>query len=198
MAFEHAISVGRRGALTSSLSLSHSQPNPAGQHERYLRDGHTPRKGNAVAISDYLDLFHDAGITSRSDQESYSRRLDAVVVQEQISAADIVGVGERGTAGRLDLYVVHREAVVLTSERGWLNKRVEAHRVCPIAAVGRLHATQEGFKGTELTITAEDAHGRMLFKIAWGLGGPDWVGPLVDRQRQHLLNVINRAMVRVP
>jgi hypothetical protein len=36
-----------------------------------------------------------------------------------------------------------------------------------------------------------------VLKIKWGLGGPDWVEPLVLRQREHLFGVISGAMDRV-
>jgi hypothetical protein len=147
-----------------------------------------------VPTSDYLNLFLDAGISDRRDQENYGRRLDAYLAQERITVGDIVGIGERGTGGNLDLYVVHRQALALATERGMFNKRIEIQRVAPIASIARLRATQEGFKGTELTITANEANGHELFKIVWGLGGPDWVGPLVERQRQNLFSVISKVM----
>jgi phosphoribosylcarboxyaminoimidazole (NCAIR) mutase len=147
-----------------------------------------------VSNSNYFNLFLQAGISNSGDQEKYSRRLDAVLAHEGITAGDIVGVGERGTGGNLDLYVIHRQAIALVSERGVFNKRIEVQSVAPIASIARLKGTQEGFKGTELTITAIDANAKEVFKIVWGLGGPDWVGPLVERQRQHLFDVISKAM----
>lgn len=144
--------------------------------------------------ANYPNLFLDAGIGSAHDQEKYSRCLDAVIAQEGIAIADIIGVGENGTGSNLDLYVVHRHAVTLTRERGIFNKRIEVQRLCATASIARLRETQEGFKGTDLTITANDAEGEQVLRITWGLGGPDWVEPLVLRQRQHLFQVISKAM----
>ena len=144
--------------------------------------------------ANYPNLFLDAGISSAHDQEKYSRRLDAVIAQEGIGVADIVGLGENGTGSNHDLYVVHRHAVTLAEERGIFNKRTEVRRLCATASIARLRETQEGFKGTELTITANDTKGEQVLRITWGLGGPDWVEPLVLRQRQNLFQVISRAM----
>jgi hypothetical protein len=147
-----------------------------------------------VLEANYPNLFLDAGISSAHDQDKYSRCLDAVIAQEGITIADIIGVGENGTGSNLDLYVVHRRAVTLTRERGIFNKRIEVQRLCATSSIARLRETQEGFKGTDLTITANDAKGEQVLRITWGLGGPDWVEPLVLRQRQNLFQVISRAM----
>ncbi len=144
--------------------------------------------------ANYPNLFLDANIGDPRDQEKYSRCLDEVLAREGVTVADIVGVGENGTGSNLDLYVVHRHAITLTCERGIFNKRVEVVRLCPTAAIARLRTTEEGFKGTDLTITGNDAKGGEVLKIKWGLGGPDWVEPLVLRQREHLFQVISRAM----
>jgi hypothetical protein len=148
----------------------------------------------SVLEANYPNLFLDAGISDARDQEKYCRCLDAVIAQEGIAIADIIGVGENGTGSNLDLYVVHRHAVTLTRERGIFNKRVEVQRLCATASIARLRETQEGFKGTDLTITANDAKGGQVLRITWGLGGPDWVEPLVLRQRQHLFQVISKTM----
>lgn len=147
--------------------------------------------------ANYPNLFLDAGIEDPRDREKYGRCLDAVLEQEGISVADIVGVGENGTGSNLDLYVVHRHAITLTYERGIFNKRVSVTRLCPTASIARLRTTQEGLRGTDLTITGNDAKGAEVLKIKWGLGGPDWVEPLVLRQREHLFKVIGAAMDRL-
>jgi hypothetical protein len=144
--------------------------------------------------NNYMNLFLDAQISDRGDQESYGRRLDTVLAQEHLGLADIVGIGERGTGSTLDLYVVHRQGVVLACERGIFNKRIEIERVGPIAPIARLRSTQEGYKGTDVTITSHDAQGAVLFRILWGLGGPDWVEPMIMRQREHLFGVLSDAM----
>ncbi len=144
--------------------------------------------------ADYPNLFLDAGIEGAHDQEKYSRCLDAVIAQEGIAIADIVGVGENGTGSNLDLYVVHRHAVTLTREHGIFHKRIEVQRLCATASIARLRETQEGFKGTALTIAAHDSRGEQVLRIAWGLGGPDWVEPLVLRQRRYLFQAIAKAM----
>jgi len=148
---------------------------------------------DTVLEANYPNLFLDADIDQR-DWEKYSRCLDEVVAKEGIAVSDIVGLGENGTGSNLDLYVVHRHAVTLACERGIFNKRVEVRSLCRTASIERLRTTQEGFKGTDLTITGNDAKGGEVLKIKWGLGGPDWVEPLVLRQRQHLFEVIGKAM----
>lgn len=110
--------------------------------------------------ANYPNLFLDAEISDQRDQEKYSRCLDAVLAKEGISVADIIGMGENGTGSNMDLYVVHRHAITLTYERGIFSKRVGVERLCPTASIARLRTTQEGFKGTELTITANDAKSR--------------------------------------
>jgi hypothetical protein len=147
-----------------------------------------------VLEATYLNLYLDAGIGDSRDQEKYSRCLDAVMAQEGISVEDVVGVGEHGTGSNLDLYVVHRHAISLTKERGLFNKRIEVQRLCTTASIARLRETQEGFKGADLTVTGNDAKGAEVLKIVWGLGGPDWVEPLVLRQRRNLFEVIGKAM----
>jgi hypothetical protein len=146
-----------------------------------------------MPTSDYLHLFLGAGVSAQSDQESYGRRLDAVVAHEQISVRDIIGIGERGTAGTLDLYVIHGQAVVLVTEHGMFKNRIEVQRLASIANLAEMRKTVEGLRG-DLTITATDATGLELFKIVWSLGGPDWVGRLGERQHERLLSVIGEAM----
>lgn len=147
-----------------------------------------------MAPNNYANLFIDAGISNPQDQAKYGRCLDAVLAKEGIAVADIVGVGEKGTGSNLDLLVVHRQAITEVSERGVFSKKIGQRRVGTIASIARLRGTQEGFKGSELTITANDASGGELFKLVWGLGGPDWVEPLVERQRENLFKVISKAM----
>jgi hypothetical protein len=161
-------------------------------------DNEVPQaKGALMAGSDYANLFIDAGISGREDQDKYGRRLDAVLANEGITVGDILGVGEQGTGSNLDLYVVHRQAITSVSERGVFNKRIEQRRVGTIASIARLRGTQEGFKGRDVTITANDKDGGEIFKIVWGLGGPDWVEPLIERQRAHLFKVISEAMDKI-
>ena len=150
-----------------------------------------------MSVNNYLNLYLDAGISDQHDQESYSRRLDAVLAQESITVDDIVGLGENGTGSNFDLYVVHRHAITLACEKGLFNKRIEVRRLCPIASIARLRGDQEGYKGREITIAAHDAEGKVLTKIVWGLSGPDWVEPLVLRQREQLFKVISEAMDRI-
>lgn len=157
-----------------------------------------PKKGTPLLESNYLNLFLDAEIGSSADHDRYSRCLDAVLAKEAISIEDIVGLGENGTGSNRDLYVVHREAVTVARERGLFNKRVECQRLCATASLERLRATAEGFKGTDLTITGHDARGEVVLKILWGLGGPDWVEPLVLSQRERLFNLISQAMDEAP
>lgn len=141
--------------------------------------------------SNYLNLLLDAGIAR--DQERYSRFLDAVLAHEQITVSDIVGLGENGT-GAKDLYVVHRQAIAAASERGFINKRIEVQRVCPIASIARLRVTQEGFKPPHLTITAHDPDGRVVAQIIWNFGFEEWEKRQALRQREHLFKVIGQAM----
>jgi hypothetical protein len=145
-----------------------------------------------MAENNYLNLYLDAGISG--DQDKYSRCLDAVLAQEGIGVDDIVGIGEKDD----DLCVVHRQAITLASEKGMFNKRLEVRRVATIASVARLRKEIEGFKGRGgLSIIGYDANGEELWKINWGLGGPDWVLPMVERQSGHLFKVISEAMDKV-
>lgn len=148
-------------------------------------------------MANYAPIFSDCGINDTASQARYTRFLDEVCRQEGVSADDIVGVGESGTGGKPELYVAHRRAIVLVFERGVFNKRIELQRICPVAAIAHLKATQEGFKGTEVTITGTDSSGTVVLRIVWGLGGPDWVEPLIRRQRENLFEVISAAMDRV-
>lgn len=147
-----------------------------------------------MPASDYMNLFFAAGITDRRDQEKYGRRLDAVVAEESIARNDIIGVGEKGTGGNCDLYAVHRQGITLAAERGLFSKSIVVERQCPVASIANLSGTQEGFKGNEVALTGTDQSGDVVLRIVWGLGGPDWVEPLILRQRQHLFEVISRAM----
>jgi len=58
--------------------------------------------------SGYLSLLADADITSRADQDKYSRYIDSAVTQGTFKAAEIVGVGEGPSSG---IYVVDHRAV---------------------------------------------------------------------------------------
>lgn len=170
-------------------AVSHADRSPT-QQTRASR----PLGRSTVPGHNYANLFIDAGISDRRDQERYGRYLDAAVAQEGIGVDDIVGVGEKGTGSRNDLYVIARQTIAHVTEIGMFSKRIEVRSIAPIAAISRLRGTQEGFKGTDITITANDASGGIAFKIIWGLGGPDWVEPLILRQRQHLFEVISKAM----
>jgi hypothetical protein len=142
-----------------------------------------------MPANNYLNLYLDAGITN--DQEKYSRCLDAVLAQEGIAVDDIVGIGEKDD----DLCVIHRQAVTLVSEKGMFKTRIEVQPVGSMAPVTRLMKEIEGFKGRDgLSIIAYDASGNNLWKVNWGLGGPDWVLPMVERQSDHLFGVITDAM----
>lgn len=129
---------------------------------------------------DYLNLYLDAGTSDRRDQEMYGCCLDAVLARNVSARAKYSGWARRAPAPTL-ISTSFTAKPSRTCLRGVFNKRNEARRVCPIASIARLRETQEGFKGSELTITANDARGKEVFKIVWGLGGPDWVVPLVQR-----------------
>lgn len=152
-----------------------------------------------MTSNNYLNLFLDAGITDHHHQARYSTYIDLVLSEEGIDVDDIIGIAEKGTGGKPDLYVVHRQAIAFVSSyTGVFGKKpLNVAHIAPIAAIGRLRGTQEGFKGTDVTITANDADGGELFKIVWGLGGPDWVEPLIMRQRERLFKVISEAMDRL-
>jgi hypothetical protein len=147
-----------------------------------------------MTASNYLNLLIDADITNRYDQERNARYIDAAIAQEGIEAKDVIGVGEVGTGSKPDLYLVDRQGITVISEQGLFSKRVVVSKLAPIASIARLRGTQEGYKGTELTITAYDPSGEVLFRIVWGLSGPEWVEPLVVGQREHLFAVISEAM----
>jgi hypothetical protein len=147
-----------------------------------------------MASSSYLNLFLDADITYPSDKDKYSRCLDALLAQERIVVEDIVGVGEMGG----DLVVVDRQAVYTVEERGLFKKRIDARRLCPIASIGRIRGTQEGFKGVDLTLTGHDAKGEVLFRLVWSLAGMyDGLEQVPVRQRDHVFKLISEAMDRL-
>jgi hypothetical protein len=142
-----------------------------------------------MSANNYLNLYLDAGISH--DQEKYGRCLDAVLAQEGIEVDDIIGIGEKDD----DVCVVHRQAITLAAEKGIFNTRIEVRRVGPLAPVARLRKEIEGFKGRGgLSIIGYNTDGEELWKINWGLGGPDWVVPMVERQSEHLFKVISNAM----
>ena len=144
-----------------------------------------------MPTSDYLNLFLDAGITDRDAQEKYGRCLDVVLARDGIAVGDIIGVGEMVD----DLCVVHRQAITIVSEKGMFSKRVEVRRVAPLASIARVRKEIEGFKGRGgLSVITYDASGIEVGKLNWGLGGPDWVVPMAERQSEHLFNVISSAM----
>jgi hypothetical protein len=147
-----------------------------------------------VSENNYLSLFMAAGVSNRYDHERYGRYVEAAVAQERIDVDQILGVGEQGTGSKPDLYIIDRRAIVRVSEIGLFNKRMTIEQVAPVVAIAKLSGTQEGYKGTDVTITGTGSRGEVVFKIAWGLGGPDWVEPLVMRQREHLFKVISEAM----
>jgi hypothetical protein len=149
-----------------------------------------PAAKPAAAIS-YYNLFLDAGISH--DQEVYRRCLDAILAKEEITADDIVGLGEEGI-GSKSLYVVHRQAITLAEERGVFNKRIDVRRLCPIASIARVRTTEEGFRPRQLTITAYNAAGEEVLKIAWTEGFDEREKRRVLRQREHLFKVISQAM----
>jgi hypothetical protein len=144
-----------------------------------------------MTSSNYLNLFLDADITFPHDKEKYSRCLDVLLNQERIALEDLVGVGERGG----DLVVVHRQAVYSVEERGAFKKRIDARRLCPVASIARIRGTQEGFKGVDLTVTAHDAKGEVLFRLVWSLAGTDeFTESITVRQRDHAYRLISEAM----
>jgi hypothetical protein len=150
-------------------------------------------EGTPMTSSTYLNLFMDAHITFPSDQDKFNRCLDALMAQERLALEDIVGVGDQ----QGDLVVVHRQAVYSVEERGVFKKRIEARCLGPIASIARISSAQEGFKGVELTVTAFDVKGEVLFRLVWSLAGmqdTEWI-PL--RQRDHVFGLIKEAMDRL-
>jgi hypothetical protein len=147
-----------------------------------------------MADNNYYNLFFAAGISDRSDQEQYSRRLDMVIASEGITLDDIFGVGEEGTGSNCDLYVVHRQGITLACEKGVFNKRIEVRLLCPIASIANLKGAQEGFKGSEIIITGTSAQGEVVLKIVWRIGGGDWSESVAQHQSEHLFRLIGEAM----
>lgn len=147
-----------------------------------------------MSENNYLNLLMAAGISNRYDHERYRRYVEAAVAQGRIDVDQILGVGEQGTGSKPDLYVIDRRVIVRVSEVGLFNKQIMIEQVAPVVAIAKLSGTQEGYKGSDLTITGTGSRGEVVFKIVWGLGGPDWVEPLVMRQREHLFKVISEAM----
>jgi hypothetical protein len=117
----------------------------------------------------YRNLFLVAGIQGY-DQERFARCLDALVAQEHLDVADIIGVGAvagSGSGGKNDLYVVQKDAVHSVSESGVFKKQITARRVGIVASIANLRADQEVQKAFELYLIADDIRGAQLFKITW-------------------------------
>src|ERR1022692_236487 len=153
----------------------------------------------AMSLNDYFSLFVDAGITRRSDQEKYSRYIDAAIAQEGIKVGEIVGVGE----GPYGLYVVSHHAVARVYESGTFKKRVEVSQVAPIASIAKLVTATaqpsaaaikfEG-RGTRFTLTGWDSKGQVALEIFWESGSES---PEITRKREHLFKLIGGAMDKV-
>jgi hypothetical protein len=147
--------------------------------------------------SGYLSLLADAGITSRADQDKYSRYIDSAVAQGTFKAAEIVGVGEGPSSG---IYVVDHRAVTRVSESGIFKKRLETAHVGPVESITKLEVFAvpptaasikfEGRSWTKLKITAQDSKGRVALEIEWGSGSDSQN----KRQCEHLLKIIGKAM----
>lgn len=126
----------------------------------------------AMPPDSYHGLFLDADIFDSSDQEKFSRYLDAVCAQEGIRADDILGVSDTSW----HLIVVHRQAIVNVRQVGFFrNKHIELERRCPIAAIANLTTSMEGFKPPDLVLTATDANGAKVFTAKWSVS-------LIDEQ----------------
>jgi hypothetical protein len=146
-------------------------------------------------LSEYGNLFLKAQIPS-SDHARFAKLIDTLRSRENIPTSDIVGVGDEGTRSNTDLYVVTRSAVYLLRESGIFKKTQSVVAQWLVAEIAYLKTAQEGWKGSEPTIIAEKPNGDTLFKIKWGLGGPDpeYIERVVTRQITQLFQVISSAM----
>jgi hypothetical protein len=149
-----------------------------------------------MSLTDYQRLFANADITRRSDQEKYSRYIDAAVAQGHIKADEIIGVGE----GQFKhLYVVSNSQVTSACESGLFKKRIEIKGEGLIGSIAKLEKTKyqptaeaikfEG-RSAQLKLVGFDSDDRVKLDIAW-----DGSDNSVDmRQREHLFNLIGKAM----
>src|ERR1022692_4719636 len=126
-----------------------------------------------MSLSYHMKLFIDAGITSRSRQEKYSRYLGGAISQEGIKVDDIIGVGEADYS----FYVVTRLAVMSVYESGMFKKkRIEVNQVASIGSVARLVTRNEipsaaavKFEGrrARCTLIGWDSKGQVVLEIVW-------------------------------
>ncbi len=147
--------------------------------------------------SGYLNLFADAGIANRADQDKYSRYLDAAAAQGAFKADEIVGVGVGPSSG---IYVVDHRAVTRVSESGIFKKRLEATRIGSVESIEKLDVLAippteasnkfEGRSWTKLKILGRDSRGRAELEIEWGFGDDNQN----KRECGHLLKLIGKAM----
>jgi hypothetical protein len=110
-----------------------------------------------------------------------------------MSADDVVGVCEHGTQNSPDLIVVGHETIFMTGERGLFKKQIETRRLGDVRNVAELR-TEDGYKGREVYLIGNSASGEETLRITWGGGGPEWVVPMIERQRTRLGETIREAI----
>lgn len=142
---------------------------------------------------DKLNLLMQARITNPRDHDRYGRYIDTLVEREGISVDDIVGVGDQSTKNNPDLVVVTRTAVYIVEETGLLKKQTLTRRLGNIADISEVRL-EDGYKGREVYLIGTSSDGRETLRITWGGGGPDWVVPMIKRQREHLVETITEAV----
>jgi hypothetical protein len=108
--------------------------------------------------------------------EKCFRLLGATVAERRLNSSDIVGVSDvRGS-----LLVVCKSGHVLANETGIFNRRIDIEGFVPYEPIDRLIEAQGGYsKAPESMLEAEDANGRTLFRLNWGIG----IGAVQERDR---------------
>ena len=152
-----------------------------------------------MSLSYHMKLFIDAGITSRSRQEKYTRYLGGAISQEGIKVDDIIGVGE----ANYSFYVVTRLAVMSVHESGMFKKkRINVNQVASIGSIAKLGTRNEIPSAAAVKmgqtptfkINGWDSKGQVVLAIVWD--GSD--SPEITQQREHLFKMIGGAMNDVP
>jgi hypothetical protein len=144
-------------------------------------------------MPDKLNLLMQARILHQHDRGRYSRYLDVLVDRDGVSIDDIVGVGEQGTQNNPYLVVVTRSTIYIIEESGLFKKQLTTRRLGEIANIADVRL-EDGYKGREVYLIGSDTEGRETLRITWGGGGPDWVEPMIARQREQLLETIVDAV----
>jgi hypothetical protein len=146
-----------------------------------------------VPAADYQRVLAEVGAVRAPELERFVRFLDAACAWEGIGGDDIVGVADTFDG----FIVVHRQAIVVVTERGVFNKRIDVKRQCSIDAIANLATSTEGFKPPDLVLNATDSQGKRVFSARWSVSLIDERDAARARDEcKRLFDVIAAAMDR--